>query len=498
MKNKLFQQINRPKIQRATFDMSHERKLSAAFGNLYPVFVKDVVPGDRWSVISQMMIRMAPLVSPVYHRMNAYIHWFYVPDRITAFRDVNGVNETQWNAWITNQDISSLPWRDFPQQVQVGSLADHLGFPTGDFPSIELDVNEMAFRAYYQIYNDHYMDSNLSQQVQYWDPNFDLFNGPIMKRKWAKDYFTSALPTPQKGAAAGVDVGVVYKDTLLDDTQSGTAPSGTLQTGDAAGSGKTYLRTSNSNNRVVVENISAITLYLEKIREAASLQRFAERLMKAGNRYVEYLNAVWGVKSSDQRLDRCEYLGGGAMPLVISEVLQTSESNNSPQGTLAGHGLGLGTAAFQNKFFEEHGIIMGILSILPEANYYQGLDKMHTRLSNIERYSPDFANLGEEEVKLRELYLMPGKEQTTFGYQARWNDMRHIPSTIHGAFRDSLLHWTMARKFNTEPALNETFIQCAPDDRIFAVEGQEQMYVQIYHNVTANRPMPYIVDPSIV
>lgn len=502
MSNKLFSLVQGPKIKRTAFDLSHERKLSARMGALIPILCQEVVPGDTWDISSEMMIRFAPMTAPLMHRINAYIHYFFVPNRIIW---------SDWEEFITGQKVTVFPSTHMQgNTILVGKLADHLGIPPGTYASASESINTMPFRAYYQIWNDYYRDENLQDEIDVTDIESDanMLQADCLTRAWEKDYFTSALPWTQKGSPASVTATVNYKSpALLTKVGGGTpADSDTLISYTTGQAGELH---DESFNPLEMDNIDSIDIDINELRAAHRLQRWLERNARAGTRYIEHLLAHWGVRSSDARLQRAEYLGGGKQPVIVSEVLSNTQTNeydsddvNVPIGTMAGHGISVGSTNKARRRFEEHGYIMGILSVMPVTAYCQGMPKMFTRSLWADTYFPEFAQLGEQEVQMREIYYQDDNDNNdkVFGYQSRYAEYKYIPSTVHGDFKDTLDYWTMVRKFSSEPALNEEFIlpEATVTQRPFAVpSAKDDLWIQIYHKIVAVRPMPFFNNPTL-
>ena len=346
------------------------------------------------------------------------------------------------------------------------------------------------------------MDENLDGEYDYQQMSDDeLCYKRCTPRAWEKDYFTSALPWAQKGNAVTMDAEINLRPaTMLRQLDNDSPTSNeSLQTGNAAAHHNT-IRTSLDSTELIVDNIESINISVEELRRATRLQRWLERNARSGSRYVEHLLAHWGIKSSDARLQRAEYIGGGKSPVVVSEVLNTTGTADLPQGNMAGHGINVGRTNTAYKFCEEHGYILGIMSILPEPTYQDGLPRLFSRKLNLDFYFPEFAQLGEQTVLNKELFISgdPLIDDDAFGYQSRYAEYKYNQSTVHGEFKDTLDFWHLGRKFQNLPALNSEFIACTPSNRIFAVtDDPNHLYIQLYHKITAVRPIPFFNDPKL-
>ncbi len=249
---------------------------------------------------------------------------------------------------------------------------------------------------------------------------------------------------------------------------------------------------------------TATSSSINDLRQAFRLQEWLEKNARGGSRYIEVIKSHFGVTSSDARLQRPEYLGGGKSPVSISEVLQTSETgvastDPTPQGNMAGHGVNVGGGNNFSYYAQEHGYIIGLMSIQPKTAYFQGIPKHFKKFDKFDFYFPSFAHLGEQPIYNYELYATgTSQDDDTFGYTPRYAEYKHMHSSVHGEFKDTLLFWHMARKFDTLPALNEDFINCEPTKRIFAVELQsaETIYAHVFHDLKATRLMPYFGTPK--
>ena len=229
------------------------------------------------------------------------------------------------------------------------------------------------------------------------------------------------------------------------------------------------------------------------------MQEWLEKNARGGTRYIESILSHFGVKSSDARLQRPEYITGVKSPVIISEVLNTTgEDGGLPQGTMAGHGIAVSSGKSGSYYCEEHGFIIGIMSILPKTAYQQGIPKQFLKKDTLDYYFPSFANIGEQEVKNNELFAYTASAEDTFGYVPRYAEYKYMPSRVAGDFRTTLDYWHLGRIFETQPALNQTFIECKPENttRIFAVEdGTDPLFCHVLNKIQAVRPMPKFGTP---
>lgn len=546
----IFTKVQIPKRKRSNFDLSHEVKTTTEFGRLTPILCQEVLPGDSFQLSSQVFARMAPMIAPIMSQVDVYTHFFFVPNRLIwdKWEDfITGGKDGKSQPPMPTVKVSDIQHMNNGHGGDPSSLADYLGIPPGAHPQLEVSV--LPFRAYQLIYNEWYRDQNCmpevdilksqsgEQQVQPGTPDELLFS--LKNRCWQKDYFTSALPWPQRGDQVQLplqgplkvqyEMGPSYlydiNGKIISPQEAGErngdpisvyngysvgATSGIIQ----GASGKSIqLRT----NAFVNPQMAAPTI--NEVRRSLKVQQWLEATARGGARYIEQILSHFGVRSSDARIDRPELLGGGRSPIMVSEVLQTSQTsegdNGSPQGNMAGHGVSAQATHGFKRYFEEHGFLIGILSIMPKATYMNGLHKMWSRRDKFDYAWPEFANLGEQPIKNQELFctadLSEDKEvlEGTFGYTPRYAEYKYQPGSVHGSFRNSMLHWHLGRSFQNMPKLNSDFLKVDPsyvndldDDgmnRIFAVldEKHDHFYLSIFHRITAKRVLPYYGTPTI-
>ena len=503
------------KLNRNLFDLSHDVKMSLDMGNLVPILALECIPGDSHKISCESLLRFAPMTAPVMHRYDVTMHYFFVPNRLVW---------PNWEKFITNTKLETtneLP--AFPTLTMkadnsnhpIGSLADYFGIPF-NLDTIEnqndLTVSAIPFAAYQCIFNEYYRDQNLIEPIDYklldgenTSKEAILLNGK--KRAWEHDYFTACLPWAQKGDAVQIPIGQVTLDENAVLTQRWRqafdgAPiiDGNVISG--GGSGTPYVDNGISQEQAVLDpgmSLQVAPTNINDLRRAFRLQEWLEKAARGGSRYIEWIKTMFGVTSSDKRLQRPEYITGTKSPVVISEVLNTTGTDEAPQGNMAGHAVSVTSGQYGSYYCEEHGYIIGIMSVMPKPAYMQGTDRHWSKISDPTQYFfSSFANIGEQEVLNKEIYSYSMYQDQTFGYIPRYAEYRFMPNRVCADFRTNLDFWHQARIFESQPNLNEEFIQCAPDKRIFAVEDPEvqSLYCQVYNKIQSIRPIPKYGTPS--
>ncbi|AXH77426.1 MAG: major capsid protein [Microviridae sp.] len=522
-----FSQVPRAEIPRSTFNRSHGHKTTFDSGLLIPIFVDEALPGDTFKVHAHMFARLATPIFPIMDNVHLDTFFFAVPNRLLW---------DNWQAFCGEGD----PWTTEPPTTdyevpfikapvtgfEVGSIFDYMGLPVG-VPNVE--ANSLHLRAYNLIYNEWFRDQNLITKVpvQKGDSDNQSYYS-LLRRGKRHDYFTSALPWPQKGPATEVPLGgtipinpapyPVAKFTVyeggsdifslgLDAVTAGTNPNmiGLAQGQPTTPGGELHWYQSG----LIGDLSNATTVTINKLREAFQIQKLLERDARGGTRYTEILKSHFGVTSPDARLQRPEFLGGGSFPVIVNPIAQTSNTvTESPQGNLAAFAQANGASGF-TKSFVEHSVIIGLICARADLSYQQGLHRMWSRRTRYDFYWPAFAHLGEQPVYNKEIYCqdplgMGTINDAAFGYQERWAEYRYFPSKITGKFRSgisggSLDSWHLAQEFTSLPTLSPTFIlENPPIERIIAVQTEPQFLFDSHFKIECTRPLPTYSVPGFI
>ncbi len=537
-------------MSRSTFDRSASVKTSFNAGDIVPFFLEEVLPGDTFNVKTSKVVRMQTLLTPVMDNVYLDSYYFFVPNRLVwkHWKEFNGENTE--SAWIPQTEYE-VPQITSPAGTgwSVGTIADYFGVPTG-VPN--LSVNALPFRAYALIMNEWFRDQNLSDPLVIPDDDAtvagvntgtfvsDVAKGgkPYVAAKY-HDYFTSCLPSPQKGPDVNIPVA---KSGLLpviagdfNNNTSRSTPMKFLTIGSSGNRGNVALSVSSDNifNSPVttVRDTTAWTdakpllvpanLYadfsgngtvasINQLRLAFQIQKLYERDARGGSRYIEILKSHFGVTSPDARLQRPEYLGGNRVPINVNQVVQqsgTGSGSSTPQGTVVGMSQTTDSHSDFVKSFTEHGFIIGVMVARYDHTYQQGLDRMWSRKDRFDYYWPVFANIGEQAVKNKEIYAQGNAEDDeVFGYQEAWADYRYKPNRVTGEMRSSYSQsldvWHLADDYSQRPSLSDSWIREDKSniDRVLAVTSSvsNQFFADIYVQNRATRPLPLYSVPGLI
>lgn len=534
-------------MSRSSFNRDHSVKTSFNAGDLIPFYVDEVLPGDTFSVKTSKVVRMQTLLTPVMDNLYCDFYFFFVPNRLVWQHWKQFMGENTDSAWLPSAEYE-VPQLTAPANGwNVGTIADYMGIPTG-VPG--LSVNALPFRAYALICNEWFRDENLTDPLDI--PVNDARVAGVNTGNYIKDtakgglpfkvakyhdYFTSCLPSPQKGPdvllplfRGNYDIPVYARNKTVPNIDStspmavyapeaeplglntglGIAAGNNVISGQWSNSGTQLLAPANLYATIQGEVPSAT---INQLRLAFQIQKLYEKDARGGTRYIEILKSHFGVTSPDSRLQRPEYLGGSRIPISINQVIQQSGTFKdssvqvTPQGTTTGQSLTTDVHGDFSKSFVEHGFVIGLMCVRYDHTYQQGLERFWSRHDRFDYYWPVFANIGEQAVKNKEIYAQGSAEDDeVFGYQEAWADYRYKPSHVTGEMRSqyaqSLDVWHLADDYATLPALSDAWIRedAKTVDRCLAVTSDvsNQFFADIFVQCKATRPMPIYSIPGLI
>jgi hypothetical protein len=554
-----YNQVPHAEIRRSRFKRDFSLLTTINEGDLVPIYVDEVLPGDTFKIDVNGLVRMATPLYPVMDNCNMDIFFFFVPCRLLWDHFVNMMGQNDSSYWAEPTEYTTPVVKvEWEKGYPVGSIADYMGIPTG---INGIKVNKMPFQAYVKIWNEWFRDENLQQPaMEDTTDKTEIFSerdwtddtaighvkgGRLLKVCKHKDYFTSSLPQPQKGQAVPLpltgnaplrayttpeqtqtktgtgffnneyNTGIV-NHTNISFTNQGTKFSlNKNNNGNTApASGGQYLETMSQDDANFLDawvgtDLSSVTATtINELRNAIAVQHILERDARTGTRYKEILKGAWGVTSPDARLDRSEYIGGYRMPININQVIQTSSTNTtSPQGNTAAYSMTTMSKHMCTYSATEHGYVLGLCCVRVDHSYQQGLSRLWTRSTRFSYYDPMLANLGEQPVLNQEIYAQGNtKDEEVFGYQEAWADYKYrtnmVTSEMRSTYAQSLDAWHYADHYTSLPTLSSDWIKEGNENiaRTLAVEDNKHSYQFIcnfYYDQTWTRPMPIYSIPGL-
>lgn len=554
-----FAQVPHAEIQRSRFTRANNHKTTFNEGQLIPIYLDEVLPGDTHQINMSALVRMATPIYPIMDNLWMDIYFFFVPNRLVweHWREFNGQNNT--THWEQPVDYT-IPQIKAPDVGWTkGTLADYFGLPTY---TKNISVSALPFRAYCLIFNEWFRDQNLQDPAMV---NLDdatvtgsnsgnyVINAQLgalpLKAAKMHDYFTSALPAPQKGPDVGIPIDLPaipvlptevpafgtktpadglafytpYSGVTTDSRQMVLTPTNDNKRIAYAGQANSTVNGTLNNEKIYPYNLwalpneiseaQAVSFTINQMRQAFALQRLYERDARGGTRYTEILKAHFGVTSPDARQQRPEYLGGYHMPININQVIQQSATDTtSPQGNTAAYSVSTMSRNLVTKSFTEHGFVMGLAVVRQDHTYQQGIRRFWSRKDRTDFYWPALANLGEQAILNKEIFAQgTNADDEVFGYQEAWADYRYAPSYVTGAFRSNLSEgerggsldaWHLADYYSELPSLSDTWIEEGDEsmNRVLAVssEVENQFLADMYFVNKTTRPMPLYSVPGLI
>lgn len=493
------------------FDLSHSRLLTFDMGELIPMLCMEINPSDEITLKTDMLIRLAPLVAPLFHHIEVNTRYYFIPNRIIW--NESGASFTDFITGGANGTDATVHPYIASATYQEGSLADYLGAPI----EVPVQLNPLFFRAYDEVYNEYFRNEDVQTKLTVSkNSGADSTTSLVLKNvnwKDSGDYFVGASESLQRGTAVALPLGTSAPVTRVSnaarwigyETGTNTTPSdgsGVSFNSSGGAAGALYAHSQgislDPNGGLIANLSSATSATIQDIRNASATQVVYELLQYAGSRYRNYIQAIFGVHDyEDERFQIPEVLGGKTSSVVVSEVLSTNGATGGGLAQMGGHGIAPHQTNEIRRRFKEHGVLLGLVYLIPSAVYQEGLHKMWTRSTKFSYLTPQLSMIGNQAIENRELFALHSVPTGTFAFTRRYAEYMSIPSSVHGDFRSeadtSLEYWHLARDFSSDPSFNSTFLTCDPDKaRIFTSSSTDCVYAQIVHYIHMRRPLPIV------
>lgn len=489
--------------KRNKFSLSHYKLFTCDMGYMIPITWFDVLPGDSIQKSTSLLVRVSPLLAPIMHPVRVRVTDFFVPLRIIwdDFKDfITGGDD--------GLDNTTPPYKALTSSFtgNESQLADYLGVPPIDYSANNNNISTLPFRAYSRIHNDWFMDKDLCTER-----TINTGNGvdgttainSLASACWEKDYFTTARTSESLGDTVSIPLtgdapvyGIAKQNQTwtsgsqgVYETQGSTTYTNYKSIDLASGANNTFFvekgGDSGSDPNIYADTSSISGVDINDLRLSFATQKFQEARNRYGNDFIDYLKYAYGVRSSDQRQQIPELLQSSKATIQFSEVLDHTGAGTL--GDMAGHGIGALRTKKTRRFFEEHGIYMTILTVLPKTVYADGIHRSFAKTAKEDYFQQEFEYIGDQAILNEEVYADHATPEGTFGYQARYDEYRSHPSSIAGEYRSTLDHWHMARIFGSDPSLNSTFVTASPTKRMLASSSTDALYCMANHSIQARR-----------